>query len=166
MSKKQYTLRVSVRRGYGGGDAVEWSVETDVELGNGLEMRAKFFDMTEHLNTLLDQHEASNTRYSMGGKPVDGGAFHPANDAKGAPAPEITSEPIEKIIIEHNAKGRIVKLAGGRYAKWGVPLYPDRYNELPGVEDKEPGTYSLKGTMTIEKEGGKPKRVIGVKRES
>lgn len=151
---KLYTIHVKVVRSYGGGDRIEFGVTGEVEARSINDLGPAYQAAVERINDYMDQYETENQNRAMQ-KPAEAQQMNGNGQ---------TYERVEfdRVLVVHNERGRIVKLAGGKYSQFGVPLYAEKYNLLPGADTLPIGTHEKRGVMRVECEGGKPRRVVGV----
>lgn len=94
-----------------------------------------------------------------------------------APAPAAAEETIENCTMA-NVDGKFLKIFGGKYAKFGVPIWPEvsrNYPDLVGWEEWPAASIGSSGVVgtenmftlpdgftkaVVQLEGGKPKRVL------
>jgi hypothetical protein len=152
-SERKMTLKVQQSRLYGR-DQYAWGIEEEVVITEGgKEIRETYSKMHAFLDSVIAEYERENA-HRLGSAPAE-------------PEPSKSDEisVVERVLIEDGSKGRRVKLLGGKYNEWGVPLYPELWPQVKMDLDLLPaGLHEVKPVawMTVQKEGGKAKRVISV----
>lgn len=149
--RKMY-LRVSTTRTIGA-ETRSWQLGEEIEVTSTSEIRAKYNAMHNFIAEIADEWSGASP----------GGGFNAEHAGMTGAAPLAGPHEIQRIIISYHGGKKLVRLAGGRYSKWGVPFYPELWGFVePDIDQMTDGEYPARGTMEVEIEDGKAKRVSRV----
>lgn len=145
---------VQITKHYGA-VSVTFGLEKDCEISKG----SDFFDNRAKLQALVEhefrEYEANSLPKQRPGQPA------PLLSGESSATVEIA---LDKISIKIENGKRMFSAHGGRWSKFGVPIYPEAMKAF-GFEVE---TFPIEGmafegaTMKVEMQGDKPKRVVSV----
>lgn len=152
---RTFALRVGIKRKYGDHE-ISFEIAEQVECAGGQERRDAFLNLQAQLEDQIQIYEKVSLPHVQ--LPQRGGAV--SNQAGG-----IDTFVLENIIVESKGGKRFVSAAGGKWQKFGVPIYKECgtdiiWQELAfGVHDFS----HLNMTVTVDIEDGKAKRCRSIR---
>ena len=154
-TKRTLMLRAGIRRNYGGHE-MYFEIAEQVEIANGQERRDAFMNLQAQLEDQINVYEHVSLPHV---KLPAGNVVQLGND--GWTTDTFT---IAKISIEFKQGKRFVAAHGGKWQKFGVPIYKECISAL-NIEDLALGDFdcgSLGLIATISLKDGKAKRVDSI----
>lgn len=152
---KEYLIRAGIRRNYGLHE-VYYEISEQVTVSNGQERRDAFQNLQAQLEDQIKVYEAVSLPHvrlpQTAGHPQTGNA-------------NSDTFPLESIRVEFSQGKRIVRAIGGKWKKFGIPVYDD-CDTMIGHEALDFGEHpmsELNLTVHVELEDGKPKRARSIK---
>ena len=152
---RNIVIGVSWSRKYGDHE-ISLKVAYEVEISSTGDRRREFDNVMRVLDDQFEQIERdyvpamsdTQTRY------------------KSTPDTDIVTIPVEEVRVETNKGDKRVRIAGGRFSKWGVDMYPDaEFAEGQQFYDWDYGNHDVTGKgwiAEVQMVGGSPKRVLRI----
>lgn len=155
-NKRLLMLRVGIKRNYGAHE-ISFEVAEQVEVTNGQERRDAFMNLQAQLEDQINVYEHVSLPHV---KLPSGSIVAAGNDGW-----TTDTFPISKISVEFKQGKRFVAAHGGKWQKFGVPIYKECASNL-NIEDLALGDFecsALNLTATVSIKDGKAKRVDSIK---
>jgi len=152
---RTFVIRVGVRRSYGAHE-IYYEISEQIEVESGEERRSAFLNLQAQLDDQVKVYEEISLPHVK---------LPAGTKGSGAASVSLETFPLELIKVEFQDGSKRIKACGGKYMKWGVPVYKECFTELP-IETLAYGPHDyrdLKLTCTADVEGGKPVRVRAIK---
>lgn len=152
---RTFVIRAGLKRNYGKHE-VYYEISEQIEVADGQQRRDAFQNLQAQLEDQIRVYEAVSLPHVR--LPQESGSRGNVESGQ-------DSFPLETIIVESKSGKRYVSATGGKWKKYGVPIYKECDTELDiealhyGVHDMT--TFNI--TATIEIVGGKAKRVVAIK---
>ena len=155
-NKRTLMLRAGIRRNYGGHE-IWFEVAEQVDVANGQERRDAFMNLQAQLEDQINVYEHVSLPHVKlpSGAIVTGGGDGWTQD----------TFPVSKISVEFKQGKRFVAAHGGKWQKFGVPIYKECITPL-NIDDLALGDFDCSGlnlTATVSLKDGKAKRVDSIK---
>lgn len=152
---RQITIGIQIKRNYGDHE-ITFAISEYVDVMSGADRREAYNNLLGQLEDQIKVYEAVSLPHVQ----LPNRSAH--SQAGGSNSDTF---PLESIIIENKQGKKYVSATGGRWSKFGVPIYKGCATDLDisaldyGVHDFS----HLNMTCTIELEGDKAKRVRSIK---
>lgn len=156
MSKRDLKLNVEVTRNYGL-HSVKFGLSEIVSISNGQQRRDAFANLLVQLDDQISLYESVHLQETRLPNVVDSASNGTANNLE-------QFKPTT-LMIESKGGKRIVSIKGGKYSKFGVPVYPECVTDLP-IDSYDYGAHDLTQhdlTATVDIVDGKAKRTVSIK---
>lgn len=154
-NKRTFVIRAGVTRRYGDHE-IYYEISEQIEASNGQERRDAFQNLQAMLDDQVKVYEAVSLPHVR----------LPQGSAAASTGGTVSDTfPLESIIVENKQGKRFVSACGGRWAKFGVPIYKGCQTDID-IANLDYGVHDfshLQAVCTIELEGDKAKRVRSIK---
>lgn len=155
MSERKFLVRAGIRRNYGKHE-VYYELSEEVTVSSTGGVREAFVGLQSLLEEQIRVYEAVSLPHV---KLPDG-----QPQTQGGDNQEDTFQ-LETLKVEFQDNKRRVRACGGKYLKWGVPVYDDCGTDLP-IETLGFGVHDFRHlnlTVKVEMEGNKPARARSIR---
>jgi len=154
MAERRFLVRAGLRRNYGKHE-IYYELSEEITAQSTGEVKDAFLNLQSLLENQVTVYEAVSLQHVQ--LPT-GAAPQQTQDSKS------DSFTLETLKVEFHDNKRRVRACGGKYLKWGVPVYEDCGTDL-GIEALSFGVHdmrNLKLTVQVDIENGKPVRARSI----
>ena len=155
MNKRLLRLEFGITRRYGDHE-IYFSMTENVNISSGRERVDAYNSLISQVNHQIAHYEKNHLPHvklpQSSGNAVVASALLDSFNA-------------DKLVVESKSGKRYVSVKGGRWAKFGVPIYPECETDLP-LDDYDYGEHDLSElglTATVDIVDGTPKRTLSIK---
>lgn len=155
MSKRELTISVAINRHYGQHE-IRFAMAEVVRVANGAERREAYNNLLAQLDDQIKIYEDVHLQHVT---------LPQGQSLRNDDLNKLEKFTITAINVEFKNGKKYISAQGGKYAKFGVAIYPDScVTDLP-IEDYELGLHDMTVhnlTATIDLVDGKAQRVVSI----